>query len=159
MAFILTTGKGFIKDLEKSGALAAYVPLEGGYEGRFQRRVRAAGYTVVNRSARGLGDLSAYLMDVHGIRPPHLGKKSSGNEASVGERQFVMPILGYALENLPAQSKGLVLWLIEGIVLASHEVAYLARLPEIEPRIKVVVEMGGDREFTWRKLSPELVGV
>ena len=35
---LLTTGKGFIRDLEKSGALGIFTPLEGGSEGRYQRR-------------------------------------------------------------------------------------------------------------------------
>ncbi len=70
---LFTTGKSFIRDLEKSGALGLYVPLEGGFEGRYQRRLRAAGYLTVHITARGLGDLGAYLMGVHGVRPPHLG--------------------------------------------------------------------------------------
>ena len=58
---LLTTGKPFIRGLEKSGALAVYAPLEGGFEGRYQRRLRAAGYRTLNLNARGLGDLGAYL--------------------------------------------------------------------------------------------------
>ncbi|NES25166.1 MAG: NAD(P)H-quinone oxidoreductase subunit N, partial [Symploca sp. SIO3E6] len=30
---LLTTGKSFIRELEKSEALAVYMPLEGGFEG------------------------------------------------------------------------------------------------------------------------------
>lgn len=71
---LLTTGKSFIRDLEKSGALAVYAPLEGGFEGRYQRRLRAYGYTSLSITARGLGDLGAYLKGVHGVRPAHLGK-------------------------------------------------------------------------------------
>lgn len=62
---LITTGKQLIRDLEKSGALGLYVPPEGGYEGRYQRRVRAAGYTTLLMTARGLGDLAAYLTGVH----------------------------------------------------------------------------------------------
>jgi NAD(P)H-quinone oxidoreductase subunit N len=40
---LITTGNGFIRNLEKFGALGVYVPLEGGYEGRYLRRLRAAG--------------------------------------------------------------------------------------------------------------------
>ena len=72
---LLTTGKPFIRDLEQYGALGVYAPLEGGYEGRYQRRLRATGYNVLHITARGLGDLSAYLTGIHGVRPPHLGKK------------------------------------------------------------------------------------
>ena len=74
---LLTTGRQLIKDLEKYGALGLYVPLEGGYEGRYQRRLRAAGYVTLVISARGLGDLAAYLTGIHGVRPAHLGKKDS----------------------------------------------------------------------------------
>lgn len=155
---LITTGSGFIRELERFGALAMYVPLEGGYEGRYQRRLRAAGYTVLNLTARGLGDLSAYLQGVHGVRPPHLGKKTIGNEAAVGYRYFVPPILTYNLENMPAQNrKGLVLWLIEGFVLSSQEIDYLSKLPSLEPRIKVVVELGGGRVVQWQPLKADLV--
>ena len=41
---LITTGNSFIRDLEQSGALALYVPLEGGFEGRYRRRLRAAGF-------------------------------------------------------------------------------------------------------------------
>ncbi len=73
---LITTGKDVIRDLEKSGSLALYVPLEGGFEGRYLRRLRAAGYGAYTISARGLGDLAMYLTGVHGVRPPHLGKKN-----------------------------------------------------------------------------------
>lgn len=154
---LITTGKQFIRDLEKAGALGLYVPLEGGYEGRYQRRVRAAGYGVLNISARGLGDLSAYLVNVHGIRPPHLGKKDTGRGAAVGARYYVPPVAGYQLEQLPAKSKGLVLWLLEGSFLSRQELEFLASLPADEPRIKVAIELGGDRKFTWKPLKETLV--
>ncbi|NJR17445.1 MAG: NAD(P)H-quinone oxidoreductase subunit N, partial [Calothrix sp. CSU_2_0] len=38
---LITTGKGLIRDLEKYGALGVYAPLEGGFEGRYRRRLRA----------------------------------------------------------------------------------------------------------------------
>jgi NAD(P)H-quinone oxidoreductase subunit N len=150
---LLTTGKGFIRDLEKSGALATYAPLEGGFEGRYQRRLRASGYVTLNLSARGLGDLSAYLNTPHGVRPPHLGKKNIAQEGAVGPTYFVAPIAGTQLEHLPTNSKGLVLWILEGFILSSTEQDYLANLPFQEPRLKVVLEMGGDRYFRWQPLS------
>ncbi len=150
---LLTTGKRFIRDLEATGALGLYVPLEGGFEGRYQRRLRNAGYPTLHLTAKGLGDLSAYLMGVHGVRPPHLGKKSVGHDAAVGNVYFVPPILGMHLEQLPSTAKGLALWLIEGYVLTQQELAYLAALPSLEPRLKVVVEMGGERVFTWKPLK------
>jgi NAD(P)H-quinone oxidoreductase subunit N len=147
---LITTGKPLIRDLENTGALAAYAPLEGGFEGRYLRRLRAAGYTSVSLSARGLGDLSMYLTGVHGVRPPHLGKKDI-------RTYFIPPILNYHLENLPAKSKGLVLWILEGYVLSSQEIEYLTVLPSLEPRVKLVVEMGGDRSFRWTPLKDMLI--
>ncbi len=154
---LFTTGKSFIRDLEKLGALGLYVPLEGGFEGRYQRRLRAAGYLTVHITARGLGDLGAYLMGVHGVRPPHLGKKNIGQDAAVGSVYYVPPIASYQLETLPPKSKGLVLWIIEGQILSRQEVEYLVNLPKLEPRIKVVLEMGGDRFFRWKPLQDSLV--
>ena len=154
---LLTTGKPFIRDLEKSGALAVYNPLEGGFEGRYQRRLRAAGYETLNLTARGLGDSGAYLTGVHGVRPPHLGKKTIGQEAAVGLVYYVPPIASYQLEVLPANTKGLVLWLIEGFVLSRNEREYLANLTQQEPRLKVVIELGGERYFRWEPLSETLV--
>jgi len=156
---LLTTGKSFIKDLEQSGALALYVPLEGGFEGRYRRRVRAAGYTSLSITARGLGDLAAYLTGVHGVRPPHLGKKNIGKTAAVGEVYYVPPILNYQLEHLPPKSKGLVLWIIEGNILSRQEVEYLTTLPQQESRVKVAVEMGGDRVFRWTPLKDTFSGL
>lgn len=153
---LITTGNKLIRDLEKSGAIGVYVPLEGGFEGRYRRRLRAAGYVTLHMSARGLGDVSAYLTGVHGVRPPHLGKKSVGQGAAVGYVYYVPPIATYQLEQLPPQSKGLVLWIIEGHILSNQEVEYLATLPSLEPRVKVVVERGGDRFFRWMPLKETL---
>jgi NAD(P)H-quinone oxidoreductase subunit N len=149
---LITTGSSFIRDLEQSGALAMYVPLEGGFEGRYRRRLRAAGYTTLNFSARGLGDLAAYLTGVHGVRPAHIGKKDI-------RVYFLPPIVGYQLENLPPKSKGLVLWMIEGSILSQQEVEYLTTLPKQEPRVKIAVEMGGDRAFRWTPLKNTLPGL
>lgn len=146
---LLTTGKTFIRDLEQSGSLALYVPLEGGFEGRYRRRVRAAGYTSLCLSARGLGDLAAYLTGVHGVRPPHLGKKDI-------RVYYLPPVVNYQLEHLPPKSKGLVLWIIEGSILSREEVEYLTTLPQQEPRVKVAVEIGGDRYFRWTPLKNSL---
>lgn len=153
---LLTTGKGFIRALEKSGAIAVYAPLEGGYEGRYQRRLRATGYTSFSLSARGLGDLGAYLTQIHGVRPPHLGKKNIGQEGAVGPTYFVPPIATYQVENLPSKSKGLVLWILEGFILSQTEIQYLITLTQQEPKIKVVLEMGGDRYFRWEALENSL---
>jgi NAD(P)H-quinone oxidoreductase subunit N len=153
---LITTGNQLIRDLEKSGALGVYVPLEGGFEGRYRRRLRAAGYVTLHISARGLGDLSAYLTGVHGVRPPHLGKKDIGRGAAVGYVYYAPPIATYHLEQLPPQSKGLVLWIIDAHILSNQEVEYLATLPSLEPRVKVVLERGGERFFRWMPLKETL---
>ncbi|MBW4501958.1 MAG: NAD(P)H-quinone oxidoreductase subunit N [Scytonema hyalinum WJT4-NPBG1] len=154
---LITTGNGLIRDLEKFGSLGVYVPLEGGFEGRYRRRLRAAGYVSLHMTAKGLGDVAAYLTGVHGVRPPHLGKKSTGSGAAVGYVYYVPPIVGYQLEQLPPKSKGLVLWIIEGHILSDQEIEYLVTLPSLEPRVKVVIERGGDRAFRWTPLEKTLL--
>ncbi|MEO1431133.1 MAG: NAD(P)H-quinone oxidoreductase subunit N [Cyanobacteria bacterium J06633_8] len=153
---LLTTGGGFIRKLEKFGALGVYVPLEGGFEGRYRRRLRAKGYNALCISGKGLGDVAAYLTGIHGVRPPHLGKKSTANGAAVGSVYYIPPILSTQLENLPPKSKGLVLWIIDGHILEDQELEYLANLPKIEPRVKVVIERGGDRTFRFMPLEETL---
>ncbi|MBD2020336.1 NAD(P)H-quinone oxidoreductase subunit N [Leptolyngbya sp. FACHB-36] len=153
---LITTGNQLIRDLEQSGALGLYVPLEGGFEGRYRRRLRAAGYTSLSITARGLGDLAAYLTGVHGVRPPHLGKKSSGAGAAVGYTYYLPPLVSYQIEQLPPKSKGLLLWIIEGHILSSQEIEFLVNLPAAEPRLKIAVEIGGDRIFRWVPLKQAL---
>ncbi len=150
---LLTSGGGFIRKLEKFGALGVYTPLEGGFEGRYRRRLRAKGYNALCISGKGLGDVAAYLTGVHGVRPPHLGKKSTSNGAAVGSVYYIPPIISTQLENLPPKSKGLVLWIIDGHILDDQELEYLANLPQIEPRVKVVIERGGDRAFRFMPLE------
>jgi NAD(P)H-quinone oxidoreductase subunit N len=146
---LITTGNKLIRDLEKFGALGVYAPPEGGYEGRYRRRLRAAGYINLYITARGLGDVTAYLMGVHGVRPAHLGKKDI-------RVYYLPPLVNYHLEQLPSGSKGLLLWIIEGHVLSNQEVEFLANLPSLEPRVKVVLERGGDRVFRWMPLKETL---
>ncbi|MBW4624388.1 MAG: NAD(P)H-quinone oxidoreductase subunit N [Brasilonema octagenarum HA4186-MV1] len=154
---LITTGNALIRDLEKFGALGVYVPLEGGFEGRYRRRLRAAGYATLDLSAKGLGDVAAYLTTVHGVRPPHLGKKSTSTGAAVGYVYYVPPIVSSQLEQLPPKSKGLVLWIIEGQILSNQEIEFLTTLPSLEPRVKVVIERGGDRAFRWTPLQKTLL--
>lgn len=146
---LLLTGQGFRQDLEKAGALAIFVPLEGGSETRLLRRLRAAGYRAQLTSARGLGDPEAFLFQLHGVRPPHLGHQSVGRTAAVGEVQRIQPQLGPLLEG----DGPVVLWLLEGQVLSSAELSALVTLCRREPRLKVVVEMGGARALRWKPLE------
>jgi NAD(P)H-quinone oxidoreductase subunit N len=60
---------------------------------------------------------------------------------------------GYQLDNLPPNSKGLVLWILEGYILSQTEIQYLITLTKQEPKLKVILEMGGDRVFRWQSLS------
>jgi NAD(P)H-quinone oxidoreductase subunit N len=146
---LLLSGKGFRQELERAGALALFAPLEGGAETRLMRRLRAAGYRAQLTSARGLGDPEAFLLQLHGVRPPHLGHQSVGRSAAVGDAYRVMPQLGALLEG----SQPVLLWLLEGQVLSSAELASLVDLPRREPLLKVVVELGGARALRWQPLS------
>jgi NAD(P)H-quinone oxidoreductase subunit N len=146
---LLMTGRGFRAELERCGALALFAPLEGGAETRLLRRLRAAGYRAHLTSARGLGDPEAFLMQLHGIRPPHLGHHCVGRGAAVGEVQRVMPLLGPQL----AGEGPVLLWLLEGQVLTGSEIASLCELCRREPRLKAVVEMGGARALRWQPLE------
>ena len=145
---LLLSGKGFRQELERAGALALFAPLEGGAETRLMRRLRAAGYRAQLTSARGLGDPEAFLLQLHGVRPPHLGHQSVGRGAAVGETYRVMPQLGSLLEG----SQPMLLWLLEGQVLSAAELASLVSLTGREPRLKVVVELGGARALRWQPL-------
>jgi len=40
--------------------------------------------------------------------------------------------------------------------LSQQEIAYLAGLPKTMPNVKIVLEMGGDRAFSWQPLAKEL---
>jgi NAD(P)H-quinone oxidoreductase subunit N len=150
---LLLSGRGFRQELERAGALALFAPLEGGAETRLLRRLRAAGYRAQITSARGLGDPEAFLLQLHGVRPPHLGHQSVGRGAAVGEVQRVMPMLGALLEG----TRPIVLWLLEGQVLSSAELGSLVALCRREPRLKIVVEMGGARALRWQPLEQLLV--
>ena len=153
---LFTIGSKLYRDLETHGSLGVYVPLEGGFEGRYRRRLRSRGYVSLMLSARGLGDIAMTLSGIHGVRPPHLGKKSATADPAVGERIFVPPVIETHLTNLPLNCKGLLLWIVEGYVLSGTELEYLANLPKLDSRVKVVVEMGGDRVFRWLPLRTEL---
>ncbi len=145
---LLLSGRVFRRDLEAAGCLAITVPLEGGAETRLLRRLRAAGYKTHLTTARGLGDPEVFLLQLHGIRPPHLGHQCVGRNGAVGEVQQVMPQLGeLLLGNAP-----LVIWLIEGQVLSQSELLALDDLCKREPRLKVVIEIGGSRSLHWQPI-------
>ena len=142
---LIATDK-IVKDLEKAGGLAMRVPPEGGYEGRHQLRLKNAGYDILFISARGLGDINSYLTEVHDVRPSHLGKTQI-------RTYFIPPAIQFRLNALPAKSKGLVVWMIEGKYLSKEELKTLSQIPDRDPRVKIVIEVGSDREVTWQALK------
>ncbi len=145
---LLLSGKKFRHQLETFGCLGIYVPLEGGAETRLLRRLRANGYRTQIISARGLGDPEVFLMQLHGIRPPHLGHQSVGRNGALGEVQQVIP----QLNELLLGNQSVVLWLIEGQVLSNSELLALENLCKREPRLKIVVELGGARSLRWQPI-------
>jgi NAD(P)H-quinone oxidoreductase subunit N len=60
-----------------------------------------------------------------------------------------MPQLGALLEG----TAPILLWLIEGQVLSAAERAALIGLTRREPRLRIVVEMGGARALRWLPLE------
>ena len=146
---LLLSGQKFRTDLESSGCLAILTPLEGGAETRLLRRLRASGYLTQITSARGLGDPVVFLTQLHGIRPPHLGHQNIGRNGALGEVQQVIP----QLNELLVEDNPLVLWLLEGQVLSKSELLAINNLCKKEPRIKIVIEMGGARSIKWQPLN------
>ncbi len=145
---LLLSGKQFRDDLESSCCLAIKTPLEGGAETRLLRRLKAAGYRTQMTSVRGFGDPEVFLMELHGIRPPHLGHQNVGRNGALGEVQEVIP----QLHELLANEQPLALWLLEGQVLSRSELLGLCDLSEREPKLKIVVEMGGERKLKWQSM-------
>ncbi len=142
----LFAGNGIVTDLEKARSLAIYVPPEGGYEGRYLRRIRNCGYDVLHMSARGIGDVSSYLTQVHGVRPPHLGKKEI--------RTYFLPSpIQIRLAALSPKSKGLLIWMVEGRYLSREELQVLNQIAQKEEKVKIVVEVGSDRLVRWLPLA------
>ena len=145
---LFLSGRNFRHELDSCGCMAIHVPLEGGAETRLLRRLRSAGYRTRITSARGLGDPEVFLLRKHGIRPPHLGHQNVGLAAAVGQVQEVMPQLG----DLLLGTSPIVLWLLEGQVLSHSELLALCKLCGREPRMRIVVEMGGSRQLRWQSM-------
>uniref|UniRef100_A0A0F7GZM5 NADH dehydrogenase-like complex N n=1 Tax=Habenaria pantlingiana TaxID=1498489 RepID=A0A0F7GZM5_9ASPA len=136
----------WLEDVEKHKALAVYSPHEGGYEGRYLTRLRYQGYHFLDLSARGLGDPESTLIKIHRVCPPHLGKQPIA-------RWYFPPEVDYRLSLLPPEARGLVLWIIEAKVLSKAELQFLALLPTLRPKVKVIAECGNWRNFVWRPLK------
>ncbi len=147
---LLLTGKKFNSDLNNNKCLAIFAPLEGGYETRLLRRMRAKGYKTFITSARGLGDPEVFLLKLHGVRPPHLGHQSVGRNGALGEVQQVIP---QASELFNDTEKNKLLWLLEGQVLSKSELESLIEICTKDNKLQIVVEMGGSRKLEWMSLK------
>ena len=146
---LIGSGKKFVTTIEKSGVVAVSVPPEGGSEGHFRRRVAGAGYQVVHMSARGIGDITSFFTQAHGVRPSHLGKSKL-------RTYYFPPLIDQYLQAMSPKSKGLVFWLIEGNFLSRQELSYLQQLSDKDSRVKFVVEVETDRVFRYKPLSERL---
>ncbi|XP_073147517.1 NAD(P)H-quinone oxidoreductase subunit N, chloroplastic [Henckelia pumila] len=141
----------WLEDVEEHKALAIYSPHEGGYEGRYLNRLRYKGYHFLDLSARGLGDPETTLTKFHPVCPAHVGKQPIA-------RWWFPPEVDYRLSLLPPNAKGLVVWIIEAKVLSKAELQFLAILPSLRPRVKVIAECGNWRKFVWKPLK-EIAGL
>ena len=146
---LIGTGKKFVTTIEKAGVVAVSVPPEGGSEGHFRRRVAGAGYQVVHMSARGIGDITSFFTQEHGVRPAHLGKSKLCT-------YYFPPLIDQYLQAMSPKSKGLVFWLIEGHFLSRQELSYLQQLSDKDSRVKFVVEVESDRRFRYQPLSERM---
>ncbi|KAL2225456.1 NAD(P)H-quinone oxidoreductase subunit N, chloroplastic [Sesamum indicum] len=141
----------WLSDVEEHKALAIYSPHEGGYEGRYLNRLRYQGYHFLDLSARGLGDPETTLTKFHPVCPAHVGKQPIA-------RWYFPPEVDYRLSLLPPDAKGLVVWIIEAKVLSKAELQFLAILPSLRPRVRVIAECGNWRKFIWTPLK-EIAGL
>ncbi|KAL1812962.1 hypothetical protein ACET3Z_023027 [Daucus carota] len=136
----------WLSDVEEHKALAIYTPHEGGYEGRYLNRLRYQGYQFLDLTARGLGDPETTLTKVHPVCPAHVGKQPIA-------RWYFPPEVDYRLSLLPPNAKGLIVWIIEAKVLSKAELQFLALLPTLRPRVRVIAECGNWRKVMWRPLQ------
>ncbi|CAN0876866.1 NAD(P)H-quinone oxidoreductase subunit N, chloroplastic [Linum grandiflorum] len=141
----------WMSDVEEHKSLAIYPPHEGGYEGRYFTRLRYAGYFFLDVSARGLGDPESTLTKVHPVCPAHLGKQPIA-------RWYFPPEVDYRLAALPSDAKGLIVWVTEAKVLSKAELQFLALLPTLRPKVRVIAECGNWRQFVWKPLK-EIAGL
>ncbi|XP_024967360.1 NAD(P)H-quinone oxidoreductase subunit N, chloroplastic [Cynara cardunculus var. scolymus] len=141
----LDLGK-WLSDVEEHKAIAIYSPHEGGYEGRYLNRLRYQGYRFLDLSARGLGDPETTLTKIHPVCPAHIGKQPIA-------RWYFPPEVDYRLSLLPPDAKGLVVWVLEAKVLSKAELQFLALLPTLRPKVRVIAECGNWRKFVWTPLK------
>tara|TARA_B100000073_G_scaffold187200_1_gene155002 strand:- start:363 stop:833 length:471 start_codon:yes stop_codon:yes gene_type:complete len=150
---LLLSGQKFNEDLKKHSSLAIFTPLEGGYETRLLRRMRAKGFKTLITSARGLGDPEVFLFNLHGVRPPHLGHQNIGRNGALGEVQQVIP---QAAELFCSNDNQKLIWILEGQVFSQSELESLCSLSKSDQSLKLVIEMGGSRKLEWLPLKEYL---
>ncbi|KAF3334674.1 NAD(P)H-quinone oxidoreductase subunit N, organellar chromatophore [Carex littledalei] len=121
-----------LDDVENHKALVVYSPHE-------------------DQSAPGLGDPETTLTKIHPVCPPHLGRQPIA-------RWYFLPEVDYPLNLLPPEAKGLVVWIIEAKVLSKAELQFLALLPSLRPKVRVIAECGNWRKFVWKPLK-EIAGL
>ncbi|KAM3334522.1 hypothetical protein ACQJBY_029131 [Aegilops geniculata] len=136
----------WLADVEEHKALAIYPPHEGGYEGRYLNRLRYQGYYFLDLSARGLGDPESTLTKIHPVCPPSLGRQPVA-------RWYFPPEVDYRLSLLHPDAKGLIVWVYEAKVLSKAELQFLAMLPDLRPKVRVIAECGNWRKFIWKPLK------
>ncbi|KAK9054988.1 hypothetical protein SSX86_026067 [Deinandra increscens subsp. villosa] len=136
----------WLADVEEHKAIAIYSPHEGGYEGRYLNRLRYQGYRFLDLSARGLGDPETTLTKIHPVCPAHVGKQPIA-------RWYFPPEVDYRLSLLPPDAVGLVVWILEAKVLSKAELQFLALLPTLRPKVRVIAECGNWRKFVWTPLK------
>ena len=68
--------------------------------------------------------------------------------------QEVIPQLGDLFDG----TSPVALWLLEGQVLSTSELLSLCDLCKREPRLRIIVEMGGARSLRWQPLKSLLAG-
>ncbi|CAO2182133.1 unnamed protein product [Urochloa humidicola] len=136
----------WLDDVEEHKALAIYPPHEGGYEGRYLNHLRYQGYYFLDISARGLGDPETTLTKIHPVCPPSLGRQPVA-------RWYFPPEVDYRLSLLHPDAKGLVVWIMEAKVLSKAELQFLAMLPDLRPKVRVIAECGNWRKFVWKPLK------
>lgn len=141
----------WLSDVEQHKSIAIYTPHEGGYEGRYFTRLKNQGYYFLSLSARGLGDPESTLTKIHPVCPAHVGKQPIA-------RWYFPPEVDYRLETLPPNAKGLIVWIIEAKVLSKSELQFLAILPELRPKVRVIAECGNWRKVMWKPLK-EIAGL
>ncbi|KAI4306312.1 hypothetical protein L6164_029599 [Bauhinia variegata] len=138
-----------------------------GLRGKMAEGVRCSGIGIGDFIGGDLVkfDLGQWLSDFEehkalAIYSPHL--LVSDTKAHVGKqpiaRWYFPPEVDYRLEALPPNAKGLLVWIIEAKVLSKAELQFLALLPTLRPKVRVIAECGNWRKLVWKPLK-EIAGL